>query len=51
MLFQLFLMYSILLKSFVHGHGRGQRPGTCLVLEQCILCVVSLQHVSMFEYG
>ena len=35
-----FVMYLILLNSVVHGHGRGTRLNTCLVLELCI-CVVS----------
>ena len=30
-LFQLYLIYSILLKSVVHKHGRGSRLSTCLV--------------------
>ena len=41
-LFQLYLMYPILLKLVVHGHGRGKRLGTCLVLQPCVSCVVSL---------
>ena len=32
----------------LHGHGRGKRLGTCLVLQPCVSCVVSLQHASMF---
>ena len=44
-------MYSILLKLAVHAHGRGKRLGTCLVLQQCASCVMSLQHVPMFEYA
>ena len=35
----------------VHGHGRGKRLGMCLVVELRASCVVSLQHVSMFEYA
>ena len=35
----------------IQGHGRGKRLGMCLVLEICVLCVVSLQHVSMFDYA
>ena len=35
----------------VHGHGRGTRLGTCLVLELCALCMVILQHVAMLEYA
>ena len=35
----------------VHRHGRGKRLGTCLVLELCSSCVVSLQHVPMFQYA
>ena len=23
----------------LHGHGRGKRLGTCLVLQQCVSCV------------
>ena len=34
----------------VHGHERGERLGTCLVVKPCVSCVVSLQHVSMFHY-
>ena len=37
-------------KSVVCGHGRGKLLGTCLVLERWVSCVVSLQHVSMFQY-
>ena len=43
------VVYLILLKSVVHGHGRGQRLGTYLVLEPCVSCVMSLQHVSVFD--
>ena len=25
----------------LHGHGRGKRLGTCLVLQPCVSCVVS----------
>ena len=35
----------------VHVHGRGMRLGTCLVLQPHASCVVSLQHVSMFQYA
>ena len=35
----------------VHGHGRGMGLGTCLVLQTHASCVVSLQHVSMFQYA
>ena len=35
----------------MHGHRRGKRLGTCLVVEPRVLCVVSLQHVSMFDYA
>ena len=35
----------------VHGHGRGKRLGTCLVLELCASCVVSPHHVPMFQYA
>ena len=34
----------------MHGHGQGKRLGTCLALEQRVLCVMSLEHVPMFEY-
>ena len=44
-------MYLILLKSSVHGHGRGKRLGTCLVLEPCAQCVVRSQNVPMFQYA
>ena len=50
-MFQFCLLYSILLKSVVHGHGRGKLLGTCLVLQPCASCVVSLQHVPMFQYA
>ena len=36
-----------LIMLLVHGHGRGKCLGTCLVLESCVSCVVSLQHVCM----
>ena len=35
----------------VNGHGRCKRLGTCLVLEPRASCVVSLQHVPLFEYS
>ena len=35
------VMYLILLKSPVHGHGRGMRLGTCLVQLQCVSCVTA----------
>ena len=50
-MFQLYLMYSILLKSVVHGHGQGKRLDTYFVLEPRASCVVSLQHVPMFQYA
>ena len=31
----------------VHGHGRGKRLGTCLVVKPYVLCAVSVQHVCM----
>ena len=34
----------------VNGHGRGTRLGTCLVQRQCFSCVITLQHVSMFQF-
>ena len=37
-------------KTLVHGHGRDKRLGTCLMLEPHASGVVSLQHVSMFQY-
>ena len=33
----------------VHGHGRGKRLRTCVVLEPCASCAVSLQNVSVFD--
>ena len=41
MLMNFLFMYFILLKSAVHGHGRGTRLGTCLVQLQCVSCVVA----------
>ena len=34
-----------LIMPVVHGHGRGKRLGTCLVVKSCVSYVVSLQHV------
>ena len=34
----------------MRGHGGGKRLSTCLVLEPRASGVVSLQHVSMFQY-
>ena len=45
-----FFIYVLhLLKLAVHGHGRGKRLGSCLVLQSHASCVVSLQHVPMFQ--
>ena len=33
----------------VHGHGRGKRLGTCLVLQPHVSGVMSLQHMPMFH--
>ena len=35
----------------VHGHGRGKRLVTCLVLQPHAFCVMSLQHVPIFHYA
>ena len=35
----------------MHGHGLCKRLGTCLVLELRAFCIMSLQHVPMFEYA
>ena len=40
-MFQLYLMYSILLKSVVHGHGGGTCLGTCLVYATCVVAFVA----------
>ena len=50
LLLLLLLLLLMLVLLVVHGHGRGKRLGTCLVLKLCALCVVSLQHVSVFHY-
>ena len=42
-------MYLVLLKSAVHGYGRGKRLGTSLVLQLHESCVVSLQYVPVFQ--
>ena len=34
----------------MHGHGRGTRLGTCLVEQQCVSCVHTLQHVLVFSF-
>ena len=47
----LLLLLLIFIVLMTHGHGRGKRLGTCLVLKLSVLCVVSLQHVSMFDYA
>ena len=49
MLINFLFMYFILLKSAVHGHGRGKRLGTCIVLQPHVSCAVSLQHEPMFQ--
>ena len=38
------------IKLVLHGHGRGKSLGTYLVLQLRVSGVVSLQHVSMFQY-
>ena len=38
------------IKLVVHWHGRGKSLGTYLVLQLRVSGVVSLQHVSMFQY-
>ena len=35
---------------FMHGHGRGTRLGTCLVEQQCVSCVHTLQHVLVVRW-
>ena len=40
-LFQLYPMYSILLKPVVHKYGRGTRLGTCLVYATYVMAVVA----------
>ena len=35
----------------VHGHGRGKRLGTCLVVKPCASYFMSLQYISMFDYA
>ena len=37
--------------SVVHGHERGKRLCTCLVLQPGASGVVSLQHLPMLEYA
>ena len=45
------ILYLIFITLLVYGHGRCKRLGTCLVLELHASCVMSLQHVPMFEYA
>ena len=40
-------MCLFLIMAVVHGHGRGKRLGTCLVVKPCASCVISLQYVCM----
>ena len=40
-LFQLYLICSILLKSVVHGHGQGTHLGTCLMYVACVVAFVT----------
>ena len=35
---------------FMHGHGRGAHLGTCLVQQQCVSYIITVQHVSMFQF-
>ena len=48
LLFQLYLMYSILLKSVVYGHGRGTHLGTCLVYAACVVVFVAYMNGDKF---
>ena len=34
----------------VHVHERGTRLGMCLVQQQCVSCVLTLQYVSVFRF-
>ena len=47
----LFLLLLILIIPVMHDHGRGKRLGTCLVVKPYVWCVVSLQHMSLFDYA
>ena len=38
-----------LIMPVVHGHGRGRRLRSCLVVKPCVSCVVSLQHMCMYH--
>ena len=38
------VMYLILLKSLMHGHGRCTRLGTCLVYTPCVVAFVACEN-------
>ena len=48
-LFQLYLMYSILIKSVLHGHERGKRLSTCLVYAACVVISVACVNGDKFS--
>ena len=42
-------MYLILIKSVVHGYGRGTRLGTCLVYATCVVAFVACMYGDEFS--
>ena len=42
-------MYLVLLKSAVHGHGRGKRLGTCLLYAPCVVAFVA--YVNAYKFS
>ena len=43
------VMYLILLKSLMHGHGRCTRLGTCLVYTPCVVGFVPCENADKFS--
>ena len=43
------VMYLILLKSLMHGHGRCTRLGTCLVYTPCVVAFVACENADKFS--
>ena len=43
------IMYLILIKSLVHGHGRCTHLGTCLVYTPCVVDFVAYENADKFS--
>ena len=49
-LFQLYLMHFVLIKSVVHRNGRGTHLGTCLVYAACVVAFVACVNGDRFYF-